>query len=267
MPEIYVIGDVQGCHESLRALVDKLSLGNKDRLWFCGDLVNRGPASAKVLRWVMKQGPRAQVVLGNHDLHLLAAAAGQRKLKQRDTFQDVLEAEDRKDLLRWLRKQPLAHHEKGVLMVHAGVHPQWSLKQTLTLAEKCSAAVQDQSWLDAWKLSRPTPPTWSAELQGNARIAAALSILVGMRTLYRDGRLENDYTGHPDNRPKGTDAWFTRGHCDATIVFGHWAALGLHLGKTRIGIDTGCVWGGKLTAIRLSDRKVFQQASLERVQS
>ena len=263
MGEIYVIGDVQGCYDSLMALLAQLPLEPADALWLCGDLVNRGPKSAEVLRWAMAQGSRVQVVLGNHDLHLLSAAAGARKVKSRDTFQDVLEADDRADLLAWLQSRPLAHHEHDYLMVHAGVHPQWSLEQTLSLADECEVALRDERWKAAWKLSRPTPPIWSSELRGKERLAAALSVLVGVRTLYDDGRLETQFTGAPEDCPAGAKPWFAQGRCETTVVFGHWAALGLLMTSSHIGIDTGCVWGHQLTAVRLSDRQVYQQPAID----
>lgn len=263
MADIYAIGDVQGCFDTLQALLATLPLRKSDRLWFCGDLVNRGPKSLEVLRWVMSQGDRVQVVLGNHDLHLLAAASGNRKQKSRDTLEAVLDADDCEKLLDWLRMQPLAHREEGHLMVHAGVHPRWSAKQVVSVAKECERALQEGTWFSAWKRSRPLPPPWSDSLAGKDRIAAALSILVGIRTIARNGQLDTQFTGHPSQRPDGVEPWFARTKCKSTVVFGHWAALGLHIDDNHLGLDTGCVWGGSLTAIRLRDRKVFQQPALE----
>ncbi len=267
MAEIYAIGDVQGCFDSLQALLKQLPLNKEDRLWLCGDLVNRGPKSAEVLRWAMSQGRRVQVVLGNHDLHLLSAAAGKRKSKARDTFQDVLDASDCDELLGWLRAQPLAYQEGDYLMVHAGVHPSWSAKQVLKVASECERALRDDSWHSAWKRSRSTPPPWSDSLSGKDRLASALSILVGVRTLSKGGELDAEFTGHPDQSPDRVRPWFAHTECEATVVFGHWAALGLYIDERHLGLDTGCVWGGQLTAMRLRDRAVFQQPAIEGLQA
>jgi bis(5'-nucleosyl)-tetraphosphatase (symmetrical) len=261
----YAIGDIQGCYQSLQALLEKLELEAEDRLWLCGDLVNRGPASAEVLRWAMGQGDSLVAVLGNHDLHLLAAAAGARAFKKRDSFQDVLEADDRETLLSWLRSRPFAHREGGHFLVHAGLHPAWSVDQASELASECMQAMQSGSWLDAWTASRPSPPLWSANLVGQERLACAMSVLVGVRTLYADGRLETNYAGPPGQKPAGTTPWFEGRADEETIVFGHWAALGLRVEEKLLGLDTGCVWGHALTAIRLEDRKVFTQPALEKL--
>jgi bis(5'-nucleosyl)-tetraphosphatase (symmetrical) len=260
----YAIGDIQGCYESLQALLGTLALQADDRLWLCGDLVNRGPKSAEVLRWAMRQGDSLVSVLGNHDLHLLAAAAGARPFKKRDSFQDVLEADDREELLQWLRTRPFLHREKDHVMVHAGLHPTWTIDEASDLAEECARAMQSGSWLAAWTSSHSVAP-WSEQLVGKERVASALSVLVSVRTLYEDGRLESNFAGPPGQRPPGTTPWFEGRDDRETIVFGHWAALGLHIEDRLLGIDTGCVWGNALTAIRLEDRKVFTQTALERL--
>ncbi len=261
--DIYAIGDVQGCFYSLEALVRSLPLREADRIWLCGDLVNRGPKSLEVLRWARAEAERVQIVLGNHDLHLLAAAAGARTPKKRDTLQAVLRAPDCEELLGWLAQQPLVHCEGEHLMVHAGLHPSWDDDTARVIAAECSQAIANGTWLSAWKASRPAPPPWSSVLTGDARLAAALSILVGARTLYADNRLNVDYSGPPSGAPAGSAPWFTRSSSDSTIVFGHWAALGLQVGTRHLGPDTGCVWGGELTAMRLRDRALFQQPALE----
>ena len=259
----YAIGDIQGCYDSLQALLEQLDLQSNDRLWLCGDLVNRGPKSAEVLRWAIAQGDALVSVLGNHDLHLLAAAEGARLAKPRDTFRDVLEADDRELLLDWLRRRPFVQREDGHLLVHAGLHPTWNLETATGLAQECQAAMAAGSWLEAWNASRPQPPPWSASLVGTERLASAMSILVGVRVLHPDGRIDVDYAGPVQHRPKNTEPWFASRTDSETLVFGHWAALGLHLGERALGLDTGCVWGNTLTAIRLEDRKVFSQPALE----
>lgn len=258
----YAIGDIQGCYQTLQALLEQLALQPADRIWLCGDLVNRGPSSAEVLRWAMRQGDSLVTVLGNHDLHLLTAAAGARALKRRDSFQDILEAEDRETLLQWLRTRPFLHRENGHVLVHAGLHPSWTIEIACELARDCSRLMQSDSWLDAWMASRPAPPIWSAELVGRERLASALSVFVGVRTLDANHRLDTHFAGAPDQRAPGTEPWFLGREDSETIVFGHWAALGLHIEERLIGIDTGCVWGGALTAIRLEDRKIYTQPAL-----
>ncbi len=261
---IYAIGDVQGCFRSLQGLVTQLPLQDGDRIWLCGDLVNRGPQSAEVLRWAMAQGERVVCVLGNHDLHLLAAAAGARAAKPRDTLQEVLAADDCDALVSWLRTRPLLHREQGHVLVHAGLHPAWSLEQACQLADECAQAVREERWLAAWAMSRTQAPTWSAELAGDERLSSALSTFVSVRTLDASLALV-DYAGPLAERPPGTQPWFALREYEETLVFGHWAALGLHVDDRHIGLDTGCVWGGALTAIRLEDRKIFTQPALEKL--
>ncbi len=257
----YAIGDIQGCYRSLQALLKQLPLLPDDEIWLCGDLVNRGPRSLEVLRWAMRES-RVVAVLGNHDLHLLSAAAGQRKPKARDTFEDVLSAPDKDSLLAWLRARPLLHRSRGFVMVHAGLHPRWSISLAEELALECSHALQNDNWLDAWANSRPRPPTWNSELRGESRLAAAFSVLVGVRTLQGDV-LNTKFAGPTADMPTGDTPWFA-GRCDdEVIVFGHWAALGLDLQSGYMALDSGCVWGQCLSAVRLEDRKVYQQPSLD----
>ena len=259
---IYAIGDVQGCYESLLALVDSLPLKPDDQIWLAGDLVNRGPKSAEVLRWAMGQGESVKAVLGNHDLHLLSAAAGGRVAKKRDTFQDVLQAEDSESLLAWLRSRPLLHHGEGHVLVHAGLHPSWSVKQAKVIAAECHEAIVEDRWLPAW-LTKKAPP-WSHELVGEERLASALSILVGIRTVRANHSLDHKFKGAPDERAEGTEPWYAGREDKETILFGHWAALGLSLRDKQVCLDSGCVWGNALTALRLHDRKIYSQQALER---
>ncbi len=259
----YAIGDIQGCYDSLQALLAQLDLQPDDVLWLCGDLVNRGPKSAEVLRWAIAQGDRLVSVLGNHDMHLLAAAEGARVAKPRDTYQDVLEADDRDQLLDWLRRRPFLHRADGHVLVHAGLHPSWDLDCATQIARECEAAMADGTWLKAWAASRPVPPVWSPTLTGVQRLASAMSVLVGVRVIYPEGRVETEYAGPPQMRPQDTEPWFSKRSDNETLVFGHWAALGLYQSERAIGLDTGCVWGGALTALRLHDRKVYSQPALE----
>lgn len=261
----YVIGDIQGCFDSLQALLAQLRLQSDDRLWLCGDLVNRGPKSAEVVRWAMEQGDSLVAVLGNHDLHLMAASLGARIPKPRDTFQDILAAYDRDLLLRWLQERPFVHREDNYLLVHAGLHPSWSVELASSLAAECASAMRRDRWIDAWTRTRPVPPVWSTALTGDERLASAMSVLVGIRTVYPDGRIDMEFAGPPGQRATGSEPWYLGRDDRETIIYGHWAAQGLHLAEKQIGLDTGCVWGSALTAIRLEDRKLFGQPALEQL--
>lgn len=259
----YAIGDVQGCYDTLLALTETIGLSDQDRLWFVGDLVNRGPKSAEVLRWIRGLGHRAQVVLGNHDLHLLAAAAGHRKLKRRDTLGSVLDADDRDDLIDWLRMQPLLHREGDHVMVHAGIHPQWTIAQAAGLAAEVERVLRSDDWHELFAKVRPSSARpWSDEHEGWDRLASILSVLVRIRTCHEDGSLCEDFVGAPQQAPKGCVPWFelpAKRSSSTCVVFGHWSTLGLRIRADHIGLDTGCVWGEKLTAVRLDDWVVFQQ--------
>ena len=260
----YAIGDIQGCYDSLRALLKKIKYRQgKDTLWLCGDMVNRGPKSLDVLRFAMDQGDSVVAVLGNHDMHLLSAAAGARKIKKRDAFVPILDAPDAKDILDWVRTRPFVVKDKGHVMVHAGLHPKWSIKQALEISKECEKALRNGSWVEAWLRSRPEPPRWNKKLEGKKRLAAAFSILVGIRTVRDDGSLCTEFVGDLWERPKGTEAWFKGRKDDETIVFGHWASLGYYKGKNVHCLDSGCVWGGELSALRLEDKKLFQQDGID----
>ena len=255
----YAIGDVQGCHEELRALLALLRFsGDRDRLWFVGDLVNRGPHSLEVLRLVRSLGENAVVVLGNHDLHLLALVHGGDRKRKSDTLDAVLAARDRDALLEWLLTRPLAHHEAGDLMVHAGVVPQWTLALTLELAREVEAAlVRDPRRLFAHMYGNE-PDRWSPQLAGWERLRFTINVLTRLRLCTADGRVDLAMKGEPPPPPSPLRPWFTlapRAAGEARIVFGHWSALGLVQSHGVIGLDTGCVWGGALTALDLdSDR-------------
>lgn len=240
----YAIGDVQGCFITLERLLARIDFDRaRDRLWFVGDIVNRGPASLDVLRFVCDLGEAAVVVLGNHDLHLIARARGTRDAKPRDTFDDVLGADDRESLLDWLIHRPLLHREGGYAMVHAGLAPQWSLDEAEKLARKAERKLR------ADKLSKS--------------VRYAIDALTRLRTCRTNGEMCLDFAGPPEQAPEGCRPWFELADIpsEETVLFGHWASLGLHLGENAIGLDTGCVWGGTLTALRLEDRKLFHEPS------
>jgi len=241
----------------------------RDQLWFVGDLVNRGPRSLDVLRWMIEHDAGVTCVLGNHDLHLLARAAGAATAKKRDTVEDVLEARDSDRLIEWLRHRPLAHVEGKQLMVHAGLHPKWNASEVRARAVEIEQQLRGPAWRAflAQTANGKRPPRWDPRLGGSDRWRAILSYLVRVRTCHANGRVEPEFAGPPREAPKGCVPWFALpdpAWATHTVVFGHWAALGLDIGPHHIGLDTGCVWGNSLTAVRLDDRMVFQVKSVER---
>ena len=255
----YAIGDIQGCHDELVLLLEKFNFNPvRDRLWFTGDLVNRGPRSAQTLRLIMSLGNAATVVLGNHDLFLLSLAAGHGNLHRGDTMQEVLEAPDSKEMLAWLATRKLAHFENDTLLVHAGVLPQWTVSKVVSLASEAEAAILPGS--EFFSVMRGNEPdAWSEKLRGHERIRAIVNALTRMRFITPEGRME--FKTKTDVPPKGHAAWdavLPRKTAGAHVVFGHWASRGLVLKPEVSGLDSGCVWGRQLTAMRLEDRKVFQ---------
>ena len=260
---IYAIGDSQGCHQRVLALIDRIrSESANPKLLFAGDLVNRGPESLAMLRYIRALGDSATVVLGNHDLHLLAVANGIRKPHQSDTLNDILQAPDRDELLDWLRRQPLAHFENGHLIVHAGVLPQWSAQKALALAHEVEAVLRAPDWVSfLHEMYGNTPAKWDDALQGADRLRCIVNALTRMRYCRADGSMELTLAESSSGPQTDLFPWFEvpeRKTEDVTVVFGHWSTLGLTLRPNLIGLDTGCVWGGKLTAVRLEDRAVFQ---------
>ena len=269
---VYALGDVQGCHKSLLGLLGKVPWNpDRDRLWLTGDLVNRGPRSLEVLRWARDLGPRLVTVLGNHDLHLLACAAGLRRAKGRDTLDPVLAATDREELLAWLRGRPLMHREGDWLLVHAGLLPQWSADQAEELAREVEAELRGPDWPELLRAyyagAEGELERWSPRLPAAERRALALRAFTLLRMVTREGAMEPEYNGPPAQAPAGLVPWFDapgrRSAGQVQVVFGHWAALGLHLGEDALGLDTGCVWGGDLCAVRLEDRAVWRQPRLD----
>lgn len=239
----------------------------RDELWLVGDLVNRGPRSLDVLRWAREHERSVTCVLGNHDLHLLARAAGAAGPKKRDTLDDVLGATDCDALIEWLRHRPLVHLADDHLLVHAGLHPKWTAVEARALAAEVEAELRGPSWRSlVGLLPGGSPPRWDPRLGGGDRWRAIMAYLVRVRTVRPDGRAEPDFDGAPSHAPPGCVPWFAypeRAWTSHTVVFGHWAALGLDLGPHHIGLDTGCVWGKSLTAVRLDDRVVFQVKAVE----
>jgi bis(5'-nucleosyl)-tetraphosphatase (symmetrical) len=270
----YAIGDIQGCMASLERLLALIAFSpGRDRLWLVGDLVNRGPRSLDVLRWTMSMGDDVTCVLGNHDLHLLARAAGAEGEKKRDTLDDVLKARDADRVFDWLRKRPFVHVGKigatPYAMVHGGLHPHWTIEEARTISTELERELQAPTWrsfLAQTSGGKGKPPRWDAKLGGSDRWRAALAYLVRARTLKPDGRVEPDFDGPAKDAPAGCVPWFafpTPAWTSHTVVFGHWAANGLSIGPHHAGLDTGCVWGNALTALRLEDRAAYQIKAVE----
>ncbi len=266
----YAIGDIQGCMASLERLLALIAFSPaRDQLWLVGDLVNRGPRSLDVIKWAMSLGDTVTCVLGNHDLHLLARAAGAASEKKRDTLDEVLSARDRDRMIDWLRQRPLLHTEGSLALVHAGLHPDWTVPVAKELAGEIERELRGPTWRAflAQTMGKSTPPRWDARLGGSDRWRAILAYLVRARALHTsDGRIDGDFDGARADLPEGRAPWFAMPNAawaTHTVVFGHWAALGLDLGPHHLGIDTGCVWGRSLTAIRLDDRTVYQVKAVE----
>lgn len=262
----WAIGDLQGCHGAFVRLLEAIDFSPaRDRLWLTGDLVNRGPASAATLREVMALGSAATTVLGNHDLHLLAVAmapqAG-RGLRSGDTLDDILEAPDRTNLLDWLVRRPLLHHDPALdwTLVHAGLPPAWSVAMAANEARAVETALRTNPAGFFSQMYGDQPDQWSPELTGTDRLRFAVNCLTRLRYCTAAGRLLPKLKGPPESAPAEALPWFSvpgRQAVAERVVFGHWSALGLLRAPTALGLDTGCVWGGRLTAVRLeADRNV-----------
>lgn len=255
-PPPFAFGDLQGCHAPFRRLLAQLPADANTPLWFTGDLINRGPNSLATLRDVAAFGERAQTVLGNHDLHLLAVSAGIRRMKESDTLADILAAPDAADLLEWLRQRPFAHFEHGMLMVHAGVLPQWDVTLALELADELQRALRSPAWKETLKdLYGNEPRRWTPDLKRRDRMRVAFNAFTRIRFCTPDGTMEFTSNGSPDAAPAGYLPWFEapgRRTSEVTVVFGHWAALGLMLRDNLVALDSGCVWGHQLSAVRLA---------------
>jgi bis(5'-nucleosyl)-tetraphosphatase (symmetrical) len=255
----YAIGDVQGCVEELRALLARLRFSaDRDRLWFVGDLVNRGPDSLATLRLVRALGENAVVVLGNHDLHLLAVAYGVQRRRRSDTLDEVLAAPDRDALIEWLQLRPLAHLEGSDLMVHAGIVPQWTAARTLALAAEVAGALRRDPRALFAHMYGDEPERWDERLAGAERLRFIINVLTRLRLCTADGRVDISIKGPPPPPPSALRPWFElpqRASRDVRVIFGHWSALGLVERPGVLGLDSGCVWGGTLTGADLdSDR-------------
>ncbi len=259
---IWAIGDLQGCYDPFRHLLDAIDFDPaRDTLWLTGDLVNRGPKSLKTLRFVYEIRESVIAVLGNHDLHLLALHSGAVHSGNRfRPLRKLLNASDAGEMCDWLRHRPLAHYDKDLetLMVHAGTHPRWTAKRTLTRAAEVEAALQHEDYADLLgQMYGNTPNRWSGKLQGIKRLRFIINCLTRMRVITADYRLDLGFSGSPWRTRKGLRPWF---EADAPlwagtrIVFGHWSALGLLVLPHLVCVDTGCIWGRQLTAVRLDKR-------------
>ena len=259
----YAIGDLQGCHAALEKLLEHIEFdAKKDRIWLVGDLINRGTGSASILRWAMGLGDALVTVLGNHDLHTLAVAEGFVPLHRSDTIQDVLQAPDRDELLHWLRQQPLAYREDDYFLVHAGLLPQWTPEQALALAGEVEKVLRGESYRDFLeRMYVNEPRRWRDDLRGMKRLRLITNAMSRLRFCTSDGLIDFSHKGPLGSQPAELLPWFDvpgRASLDVTVIFGHWSALGLMQRPNLAALDSGCLWSGELTALRLEDRQVFQ---------
>lgn len=257
----YAIGDLQGCFGALQQMLACIAFDPAvDQIYLLGDLVNRGEDSLAVLRWA--RAHQVKAVLGNHDLHLLAVAEGFESPHHDDTLQDILNAPDREELLGWLRQLPLAINTAGYLLVHAGLLPAWSTAQALVLAAEVEAALRSPNYREFMReMYGNQPAIWHDDLQGYDRLRVIINAMTRLRFCTVEGEMEFKTKGEPNQPPAGFLPWFHvpgRRSAGSPIVFGHWSALGLHVESDCIALDTGCLWGGQLSALRLEDRRVFQ---------
>lgn len=259
----YAVGDLQGCFEPLERLLEaaKFDPAN-DRVWFVGDLVNRGPDSLRCLRFAKSLGASAITVLGNHDLHLICIAEGIERRRKRDTMEDVLAAPDRDEIIHWLRQQPLMHVEGNFALVHAGLMPEWTVAQARALAKEVETLLSGPDYRQLLaRMYGDEPTAWSDSLTGMDRLRVIINSMTRLRVLDRGGSMILRFKTDPGEATEGMTPWFDmpgRLSADHTIVCGHWSALGVRIRPNLLSLDSGCVWGRALTAARLEDRAVFE---------
>jgi len=259
----YAIGDIQGCFHSFQSLLKKIQFNPAlDYLWLVGDLINRGSGSLEVLRWVFDHQSSIVSVLGNHDLHTLVVAEGFVNAHRSDTIQPLLDAPDADTLLSWLRHQPLLHFANDHLMVHAGLLPAWTPSQAQLLGQEVHQALCADNYREFLKhMYGNQPVQWDEALTGWDRLRVITNAMTRLRICSQAGEMEFEFKGELSNRPAGYVPWFEiagRASADTPVIFGHWSALGLHMANNVYALDTGCLWGGALTALRVDDKAVFQ---------
>ena len=269
----YAIGDIQGCYTELQNLLNEINFNEKnDQLWFSGDLVNRGPKSLQTLRFIKSLGASAKIVLGNHDLHLIAASKNIRPISNKDTIKEILTADDADELINWLKSRPLllTDTDLGFTMVHAGIAPQWTLDAAKNFAKECESILQNEKIDDfLMHMYGDTPNIWSDSIEGYARQRFIINCFTRIRFCTINGTLDLDVKVAPGSQKKSLIPWYAlpnRKTIDNKIIFGHWSTI--HLGSENnfkkynvYPIDTGCLWGGQLTAMRLDDEKIFSVTS------
>lgn len=262
----YAIGDIQGCYHAFQALLDKLHFNpEQDTLWLVGDLINRGSGSLEVLRWCYQHRDSIKVVLGNHDLHAVAVMHGFAAPHKSDTLDVLLAAEDREELFDWLRHQHLIYQGEGYLMVHAGLLPQWTTEQALQLGAEVEAALQREDYRDfLMAMYGNEPNTWHDGLTGIERLRVITNSMTRLRVCTPQGAMEFSFKGELEDVPTGLLPWFDvpdRASQDTQVIFGHWSALGLQQRNNVFALDTGCLWGGQLSALNLQTKEVIQVPS------
>jgi bis(5'-nucleosyl)-tetraphosphatase (symmetrical) len=262
---VYAIGDVQGCYTPLARLLEKISFDPaRDRLWFTGDLVNRGPESLATLRFVKALGDAAVAVLGNHDLHLVCVAEGVEPSKPRDTLEELLAAPDREALVAWVRARPLLHVENGFVLVHAGLLPEWTVAQARARAAEVEAELRGPGYRGLLAhMYGNEPDRWSDGLTGYDRLRVIINAMTRVRVCDSEGAMVLRFKGEPGEASEGWTPWFDmpgRRSRDHVVVCGHWSALGLLEREDIVALDSGCVWGRSLTALRLDDRSLHSVA-------
>ncbi len=262
----YAIGDIQGCYHAFQALLARIDFKpGIDQLWLVGDLVNRGSGSLEVLRWCYQHQDDIKVVLGNHDLHTLAVAAGLAKTRKGDTLDAILLAHDKDVLLTWLRNQPLAYCNEGYLMVHAGLLPQWSADQAMAYAAEVEAALRGDDYLSFLAhMYGNLPNKWSDDLLGLERLRVITNAMTRLRICTAQGEMEFEFKGELSHVPTGFMPWFDiadRAAKNQPVIFGHWSALGLQQRENLYALDTACLWGGKLSAMNLKTKAITEVAS------
>lgn len=261
---IWVVGDVHGCCSSLNNIINhaEISENQNYKLWFAGDLVNRGPNSLNTINTIINLSDRCVCVLGNHDIHLLSIAAGICEPSKKDSFHDILNSKDFKHIIDWLRFRPMAHFQYNHLLVHAGVIPQWDINKILSLSAEIEELLRSANWQKALKkMYGDKPNYWNEKYKGSDRIRIITNALTRIRLCTKDGHMDFSNKSGKGDHPNWLMPWFkipNRQTSNITIIFGHWSNLGLLITPNIICLDTGCAWGGKLTAMRLSDRKLIQ---------